>query len=119
MAYNYKSYSLEQLKAEEINVKEKLAQAKQDGKQKYIAVYERKLEVVRSFMIDSSQFQPKDIRILKDDPEHYFGILRISGVMAWGYRIHKETLKKHPEKEVLLLVLLGDKVELDTLRKNK
>src|SRR5699024_7454742 len=101
------------LQEEEILVREKLKEAIAEDRTSHIAVYERKLEVVRSFMLDPTEFQPKDIRLLKDDEEHYFGILRISGVMAWGYRIHKKTLQKQGEKEVILLDLIGEKVELD------
>jgi len=109
MAHEYKTYTNHQLQEEVEMLKEKLAQAKQDGIKSRIAIYTRKIEVVRSFMLDANDFQPGDTFTLQEDQDHIFEINEVKGVFAWGYRIHKQTKTKLDE-EGFLLVMLGEKV---------
>jgi len=109
MAHEYKTFSIHQLQEEEEVLKGKLAQAKQDGIKNRIAIYSRKIEVVRSFMLDPKDFQPGDTFELIEDPDHLFEINEVKGVFVWGYRINRQTNIKLDE-EGFLLVMLGEKV---------
>src|SRR5690625_4566951 len=113
MSHHYKRYSTEQLKEEEEDLKDKLKEAEQLNQRKYIAVYKRKIEIVQSYMLDQSQFQAGDIRKMKENPEYLFEIDEMSGVIAWGYRVDKETRERIDKTEPIakLLILLGEKVE--------
>ncbi|HLR66634.1 MAG TPA: DUF1811 family protein [Virgibacillus sp.] len=109
MAHPYKRYSIEQLQAEEELLREKLQKAEALGQRNYIAVHRRKIEIVRSYMLDASAFRPGDMRELMEDHEHYFKIDEVSGVVAWGHRIHKGNHETSGEREAVLLDLLGEK----------
>lgn len=112
MAHPYKTYSIPQLQEEEELLKERLAQAIQDDRKSHIAVNRRKIEVVRSFMLDPTDFQPGDIYELIEHPHHLFEVDEISGVFAWGFKINKFTEVRHEKKDGFLLVMLGEKVEM-------
>ena len=113
MSHHYKRYSIDQLKEEETNLRRKLKEAKQLNQSNYIAVFKRKIEIVQSYMLDQSQFQAGDIREMKEEPNHLFEIDEMSGVIAWGYRIDKETREIIDKTEPIakLIILLGEKVE--------
>lgn len=112
MSHHYKRYSINQLKEEEEKLKTQLEEAKQQGQRKHIAVFKRKIEIVQSYMLDQNQFQAGDIREFKEDPRYLFEIDEMSGVIAWGYRIDKETKERYDKTKPVakLLILLGDKV---------
>lgn len=107
MAHRYKTYSLDQLQEEVDMLQGKLEQAQLEDRKNHILVYTRKIEVVRSFMLDPNHFQVGDIFEIIDDPGHLFEIIEISGVTAWGYKIDKETKKKDEEQRGKLLAQLG------------
>lgn len=111
MPHRYKRYSKEQLQAEVIILQEKLQEAEKSGQRNHVAVNRRKIEIVRSYMLDQADFKPGDIWELKEEPESRFKIDGVSGVVAWGYRVdslnHKTT---YEEREAVLIALLGEKV---------
>jgi len=110
MKHPYKTYSIEQLQAEENMLHEKLNKAKQEERKNHILVYERKIEIVRSFMLDANDFQPGDVYTFKDDPQHHFKIDEINGVFAWGYKINQTTGHQSKEIEGFLFDALGEKI---------
>ena len=110
MKHPYKTYSIEQLQAEETLLHEKLNKAKQEKRKNHILVYERKIEIVRSFMLDANDFQPGDVYTLKDDPHHHFKIDEINGVFAWGYKMNQTTGQQSIEIEGFLFDTLGEKI---------
>ncbi|GIN72334.1 transcriptional regulator [Bacillus sp. J14TS2] len=107
MAHRYKTYSLDQLQEEVDMLKGKLEQAQLEDRTNHILVYTRKIEVVRSFMLDPNHFQVGDIFEIIDEPGYLFEITEVSGVTAWGYKIDKETKKKDVEQRGKLLAQLG------------
>lgn len=111
MSHPYKTYSMQQFIEEENILKEKLKQAQSKNSKNHIAIYTRKIEVVRSFMLDADDFQPGNVFTLIEDPIHLFEIDEIKGVFAWGFKVEKETNKKSKEKEGFLLIMLGKKVK--------
>jgi|SRR5690625_375977 len=108
MKHRYKRYSKEQLQAEEDILQKKLKEAEQAGKRNYVAVHRRKIEIVRSYMLDPEDFKPGAIYTLKEDPEYLHKIDEVSGVVAWGYRINKVTKEVYEDREAVLIALLGD-----------
>lgn len=111
MSHHYKRYTLDQLKEEETSLKEQLKEAKEANHRTYMAVYARKIEIVQSYMLNQGQFQAGDLREFKEDPKYLFEIDEMSGVIAWGYRIDKETKERIDSKPIAkLLILLGEKV---------
>ena len=111
MSHHYKRYSIDQLKEEEESLKKQLREAETLNQRNYIAVYKRKIEIVQSYMLDQNQFQPGDVRELKEDQSLFFEIDEMSGVIAWGYRMNKHTQEKIDNEPVAkLLILLGEKL---------
>jgi len=112
MSHHYKRYTIEQLQQEEQDLKEKLTQAKNLQQKNHIAVYQRKIEIVQSYMLDKSQFQPGDTREILADPTHVLKINEVNGVVAWGQRINKSTQQPYDERKAYLLILLGEKINV-------
>lgn len=112
MSHQYKRYSLSQLRQEETDLKERLAEAESLDQKNYIAVYKRKIEIVQSYMLDQDQFHAGDIREFKEDPNYLFEIDEMSGVIAWGYRVDKNTHERIDKNKPVakLLILLGEKI---------
>lgn len=112
MSHHYKRYSLNQLQAEEKDLKERLAEAESLDQKNYIAIYNRKIEIVQSYMLDQGQFHAGDIREYKENSNYLFEIDEMSGVIAWGYRIDKNTHERIDRGKPIakLLILLGKKV---------
>jgi len=112
MSHHYKRYSLNQLQEEENDLKERLAEAENLDQRNYIAVYKRKIEIVQSYMLDQDQFHAGDIREYKENPNYLFEIDEMSGVIAWGYRIDKQTHGRIDKGKPVakLLILLGEKI---------
>lgn len=112
MSHLYKRYTTEQLIEEETKLKQKLAQARQDQQPKLIAVNQRLIEIVQSFMLDQTNFKVGDIFTLKADESDLFIIDEMVGVIAWCYQIDPGTHEKtDPTNRIAkLLILLGEKV---------
>ncbi len=90
VSHHYKRYSKAELQAEEDILQKKLHEAETAGQRNYAAVHRRKIEIVRSYMLDRTVFSAGDIWQLKEDPDHYFKIDEMSGVIAWGYLVDRE-----------------------------
>lgn len=101
----YSNYTIEQLREELGKLKEKLQKAEQLGHVNKVAVYERKTQIVMSYMMNPDQFKPGDIHQLKNDPGYKFKINKINGVMAWGHRINLlgETLEREEALPISVL----------------
>lgn len=111
MAHHYKRYTIEQLEEEEQLLKMKLKEAQENQETRFIAVHQRKIEIVQSYMIDQSQFKVGDLFELNNDSEHLFEIDEMVGVIAWGYLTDLQTHEKNDPTDRIakLLVLLGEK----------
>lgn len=107
MNMRYSDYSIEQLRAELGKMKEQLMKAEQLGEVSKVAIYERKMQMLASYMENPGDFKAGTIRALKFDPGHHFKINYMEGVMAWGHRIN--LLGEVYEKEEALPIALLDK----------
>ncbi|HLR70802.1 MAG TPA: YfhH family protein [Pseudogracilibacillus sp.] len=110
MKYRYSDYSVEQLRAELGKVKEKAQTAEQLGEINKVAIYERKIQIISSYMLNPDEYKANDIHQLQGDPGYKFKINYINGIMAWGHRINLlgEILE---QEEALPIAMLGEKIE--------
>lgn len=105
----YSDYTIEQLRDEVGKLKEKSMKAEQQGNLSELAIQERKMYIVMSYMLNPKDYHAEDIHELIGDPGHSFKINYINGVMAWGHRIN--LLGEMYEKEdALPISILGDKI---------
>ena len=68
--------------------KEKMRKAEMNGIMKEYDVYESKVIVAESYLVDRSKINIGRMYKLNDGSEQYFKVERLKGVFAWGYRIN-------------------------------
>ncbi len=83
----YSDYSVEQLQVEIGIMQQKLQKAEQMGNISEFAVYERKIQVARSYMLNPEEYLKGESYQLHTDPSYHFQIDYINGVFAWGNRM--------------------------------
>lgn len=110
--YRYSDYTIEQLREEVGILKERALKAEQQGNLSELAIHERKMYMVMSYMLNPQDYHSGDIHLLRGDPGHSFRINYINGVMAWGHRINLLG-EVYEKEEALPISLLGDKMEKD------
>src|SRR5690625_4756438 len=110
MNYRYSDYTVEQLRKELGDLKEKVQKAEQLGEVNKVAIYERKMQIVSSYMQNPDEYTPNDVHELNGDPGYTFKINYINGVMAWGHRINLLG-EMREEEEALPIAMLGEKIE--------
>lgn len=110
MNYRYSDYTVEQLREEVEKLREKALKAESLGEVNRVAINERKIQIVLSYMLNPAEFHPHDVHELNNDPGHTFQIDYINGVMAWGHRINLLD-EVYEEIEAIPLSLLGDKIK--------
>ena|SRR5699024_8350771 len=112
MRYLYSDYTVEQLREEIGKLKEKAQTAEQLGEINKAEIYQRKLQIVSSYMKNPGDFEANDVHELNGDPGYTFKINFVNGVMAWGHRIN--LLGEMREKEEALpIAMLGEKVKAE------
>lgn len=111
MSFRYSDFTMEQLREEVGQLKEKALKAESVGKLNVVAINERKMQIVMSYMINPEDFKANDIHELNGDPGHTFKINYINGVMAWGHRINLIG-DMYKEEQAIPIALLGDKVTI-------
>lgn len=110
MNVRYSDYTVEQLRDKLGQLKEKAQTAEQLGEVSKVAIYERKMQLVASYMLHPEQFKAGQIYELKGDPGHRFKINYIEGIMAWGHRVNLLN-ELYEKEEALPISLLGDPIE--------
>ena len=68
--------------------KEKMRKAEMNGIMNEYDVYESKVIVAESYLVDRSKINIGRMYKLNDGSEQYFKVERLKGVFAWGYRIN-------------------------------
>ena len=81
--------------------KEKMRKAEMNGIMNEYDVYESKVIVAESYLVDRSKINIGRIYKLNDGSEQYFKVERLKGVFAWGYRINST----NPEEGVPIALL--------------
>lgn len=80
--------SEQELKYEIQLCKEKMRKAEMNGIMNEYDVYESKVIVAESYLVDRSKINIGRMYKLNDGSEQYFKVERLKGVFAWGYRIN-------------------------------
>lgn len=106
MSTLYSDFTVEQLREELGKLVEKSQKAEQLGEVSKYEIYERKIQIVSSYMMNPDEFKPGDEYRLKGDPGYTFKIKNMEGIMAWGHRIN--LLGQEVEREEALPISLLD-----------
>ncbi|HLR60022.1 MAG TPA: YfhH family protein [Pseudogracilibacillus sp.] len=106
----YSDLTTEQLRVEIEKCKKEAQKAEQLGNISEVAINERKVQILLSYMAYPEDYKPGEIYEIRLDPGYTFKVNYIDGVMAWGHRVNllKETLEK---EEALPISMLGDQVK--------
>lgn len=105
----YSDYSIEQLRIEIGMMQQKLQKAEQMGNISEFAIYERKIQVARSYMLHPEDYVKGESYQLNTDSSHHFQIDYINGVFAWGNRIDLKT-DEVSQLEAVPISILGDHI---------
>lgn len=106
----YSDLTTEQLRTEIEKYKKEAQKAEQIGNLSEVAINERKVQMLMSYMVYPEDYKPGELYEIRLDPGYTFKINYIDGVMAWGHRVNllKETLEK---EEALPLSLLDKQIK--------
>lgn len=93
--------SEQELRHEIQTYKEKMRKAEMNGIMNEYDVYQSKVIIAESYLVDRNKVEIGKIYKLNDGNEQYFKVERLKGVFAWGFRI-----KSSEPEEGLPLALL-------------
>ncbi len=95
MEKRYSQMSRYELEQEIASLNEKSKKAEQMGRGNEFAVYERKIAMAKTYMLDPADYQPgKTYRIAQEGST--FEVEFINGVFAWGYRNNSSQIEALP-----------------------
>ncbi|GGD02312.1 hypothetical protein GCM10007216_36300 [Thalassobacillus devorans] len=111
MERRYSDMSIEELRREIGELTDKARKAEQMGMVNEYAVYERKIIMAKSYMLNPADFKPGEEYQIDGDPAHNFRIVYMNGTFAWGYRLNDQGEKvSEEEEEALPISMLGKKM---------
>jgi hypothetical protein len=84
----YSEMSEYELNQEIAGLRDKARKAEQMGMISELAVYERKIAMAKSYMLNPDDFKPGEIYQIDGDPGALFKIDYMNGVFAWGARVN-------------------------------
>ncbi|UDI77950.1 YfhH family protein [Staphylococcus taiwanensis] len=93
--------SEQELRHEIQTYKEKMRKAEMNGIMNEYDVYQSKVIVAESYMVDRTKVELGKMYKLLDGSDQYFKVERLKGVFAWGYRINSSS----PEEGLPLALL--------------
>lgn len=105
MTQRYSEYSVEQLRSEVAELKEKAQKAAQMGNVSEYAVYERKIQLALAYTLNPEAYKPGETYEIDGDPGQSFVINYLNGVFAWGHRLNLLG-EKHEKEEALPISVL-------------
>lgn len=79
--------SEQELRHEIQTYKEKMRKAEMNGILNEYDVYQSKVIVAESYLVDRNQIELGRIYQLNDGSDQYFKVERLNGIFAWGFRI--------------------------------
>ena len=83
----YSDMTVQELRTEIANLKEKSRKAEQLGIVNEYAVYERKALMAQAFLIDPASIKSGEMYRIIGDPGVFFQVVYLKGRFAWGYRL--------------------------------
>lgn len=108
MERRYSTYTVEELRAEVAQLKEKLQKAEQWGNVSEYEILQRKMQMAAAYLVNPADFKKGERYELAGDPGQTFEITYLNGVFAWGHRINLLG-QKFEKEEAVPLSILGDK----------
>ncbi|KHE69940.1 YfhH family protein [Halobacillus sp. BBL2006] len=112
MERRYSEYTYEELRQEVAKLTEKARKAEQMGMVNEYAVYERKIIMAKSYMMNPGDYGAGETYEIEGDPAHTFYIQYMNGVFAWGYRQNQQHEKvTEAKEEALPISMLGQQVK--------
>lgn len=79
--------SEQELRHEIQTYKEKMRKSEMNGILNEYDVYQSKVIVAESYLVDRNQIELGRIYQLNDGSDQYFKVERLKGIFAWGFRI--------------------------------
>ncbi|SEB16643.1 Protein of unknown function [Thalassobacillus cyri] len=111
MERRYSDMTIEELRREIGELTDKARKAEQMGMVNEYAVYERKIIMAKSYMLNPADFKAGEEYQIEGDPAHNFKIIYMNGTFAWGYRTNERGEKvSEEEEEALPISMFGEKV---------
>lgn len=95
-----------EVRQEIIKFNDKAKKAEQMGMGNELAVYERKISLAKSYLLNPADFKAGETYELNDGEASLFKISYMNGVFAWGYRDSNET-----EEEAFPISILVRKIQ--------
>ena len=86
----YSEMTEHELRSEISRLREKARKAEQLGILNEFAVYQRKMVMAQSYMIDPKTIEPGEIYRIDGDEGVFFHVDYLKGHFAWGYRLGGE-----------------------------
>ena len=84
---SYQKMTEHELRTEIANLREKARKAEQLGMINEFAVYQRKMTMVESYLIDPASITPGEIYRIEGDDGMFFQVDYLKGRFAWGHRL--------------------------------
>ncbi|MBM0867018.1 uncharacterized protein DUF1811 [Staphylococcus auricularis] len=91
----------QELRTEIQQCTEKMCKAEMNGIINEYGVYQRKILIAESYLVDRDKVEIGKIYKLNDGTEDYFKVERLKGIFAWGFRINST----EPEEGLPLALL--------------
>ncbi|BCU52709.1 hypothetical protein JCM2421_14810 [Staphylococcus auricularis] len=91
----------QELRTEIQQCTEKMRKAEMNGIINEYGVYQRKILIAESYLVDRDKVEIGKIYKLNDGTEDYFKVERLKGIFAWGFRINST----EPEEGLPLALL--------------
>ncbi|MFC0521994.1 YfhH family protein [Pontibacillus salicampi] len=114
MEKRYSDMTVEELREMIAELTEKARKAEQMGIVNEYAVYMRKIQMAKSYMLNTKDFKAGEVYEIEGDPGILFEITYMNGIFAWGTRIqHGEYLEVQGDEayEALPISMLGKKIK--------
>lgn len=106
MEKRYSEFTEYELRQEITTLNDKARKAEQMGMINELAVYERKIALAKSYLLNPEDFKAGETYELQGDASSLFKISYMNGVFAWGYRVGNEK-----EEEAFPISMLIRKVD--------
>ncbi|WP_202908644.1 YfhH family protein [Halalkalibacillus sediminis] len=111
MERRYSNYTVEELREEIAELTEKARKAEQMGMVNEYAVYQRKMIMAKSYMLDPSQFSGGEVYEIEGAPGELFAVDYLRGVFVWGRRENYEGKVLSEDLEAVPIGVLAKKVQ--------
>ena len=104
---NYAEMTEQELREEIAFLKEKARKAEQLGIINEFAVYERKVTMAASYLVDPSTIIPGEMYRIDGAPGEFFKVEYLKGRFAWGYRLGGNRYEEALPISILLPMKVG------------